>query len=82
MEHRYLTDDRDLNPEDRYELVVKHAPNGDFYIGSVREGQPLTTGVRICTSGGASTQNPRLAQAVFEIFQSLGGWEKPDDTRT
>lgn len=72
QEHRYLTDDRDTR--ERHELVIRHAPNGDFYIGSVPEGQPMTTGVRICTSGGASSRNPRLAKAVFEIFQALGGW--------
>lgn len=74
VERRYLTDDRD--GRDRYELVIMHAPNGDYYIGSVREGSAFTTGVRICTSGGASSRRPALTRAIFEAFQALGGWER------
>jgi hypothetical protein len=73
-ERHYLTDDRDQN--NRFELVVMHAPNGDYYIGSVPEGSVFTTGVRICTSGGASSKNPKLARAIYEVFQALGGWEQ------
>ncbi len=68
-EYRYLTDDRDMDR--RYELVAMHAPNGDYYVGSVPEGNPLTTGVRFCTSGGVSTKSPRLSRAIFELFQAL-----------
>ncbi len=74
VERRYLTDDRD--ERDRFELVIMHAPNGDYYIGSVPEGSAFTTGVRICTRGGASSRNPKLVEAVYKLFQTLGGWEQ------
>lgn len=71
-ERRYLTDDRDARI--RTELVVMHAPNGDYYIGSVEEGDGMTRGVRICTSGGCSYANPKLLKAVQDVFEALGGW--------
>ena len=72
-EHRYLTDDRD--EPNRSELVIYQARNGDFYIGSAREGRRLENAVRICTSGGAASANPQLAQAVVDQFRALGGWD-------
>lgn len=75
VEHRYLTDDRDQ--ERRHELVIFWAPNGDFYIGSVPEGEFMVRqGVRICTSGGASSRNPKLVKAVRDLFEALGGFNK------
>lgn len=75
FEHRYLTDDRDL--DDRAELVVFFAPNGDYYIGSCKEGERMCrNAVRIRTSGGAAARNPKLVKAVQEVFQALGGWGK------
>jgi hypothetical protein len=76
IEHRYLTDDRDR--ERRAELVVAWAPNGDYYVGSAPEGEGMIgRSVRICTSGGAASRNPRLVRAVQELFQALGGWDTP-----
>jgi hypothetical protein len=75
IEHRYLTDDRD--GRNRHELVIFWAPNGDYYIGSCPEGEFLVRqGVRICTSGGAASRNPKLVKAVQDLFQALGGWKK------
>lgn len=75
MEHRYLTDDCDLR--ERAELVIYFAPNGDYYIGSVMEGDRMVRhAVRIRMSGGASSKNPKLARAVVDLFQAMGGWER------
>ena len=73
IEHRYLTDDRDVR--DRKELIIGWSANGDYYISIAPEGQ-ATAGkaVRICTSGGASSRNPKLVRAVSDMFQALGGW--------
>lgn len=76
--HRYLTDDRHTVSRP-HELVVMWAPNGDYYIGSAPEGQHMMwQGVRICTSGGASSRNPPLMKAVAAIFQALGGWTEDE----
>lgn len=73
VEHRYVTDDRDR--EERPELIVAWGPNGDFYIGSnSEEGGYNTRLVRICNSGGCSTRNPKLRDAVRAVFMALGGW--------
>ena len=68
-EARYLTDDRDVHP--RHELVLSHAPNGDWYIMVVPEGDRLGPTVRFCTSGGASTHVPGLTVLVAKMFQLL-----------
>ena len=76
-QHTYLTDDRDARLGRRSELVVMHAPNGDYYIGSRVEGDILlVNAVRICTSGGAVSRNPALVKAVRAVFDALGGWGK------
>jgi len=69
-EVRYLTDDRDSNK--RNELVITLGGNGDWYVAVVPEGEgAIGRGVRICTSGGASTIAPGLAPAIALAFRSL-----------
>lgn len=70
---RYLTDDRDDEPERRHELVIFPGGNGDWYLGVWPEGvrgSPNT--VRICTSGGASTAAPALPICVARMYRALG----------
>jgi hypothetical protein len=69
-EVRFLTDDRDFKR--RNELVIQIGGNGDWYIATVPEGEKTVgRGVRICTSGGASTSVPGLTIAVADMFRSL-----------
>lgn len=76
--HSYLTDDRHT-VRDPHALTVAWAPNGDYYIGSVPEGEPMIRqGVRICTSGGAASKNPKLLKGVRMIFEALGGFNQVD----
>jgi hypothetical protein len=73
-EHRYLTDDRDH--EHRHELVIGMGGNGDYYIAVVPKGEGcLGRAVRICTSGGCQSANPRLMLAIAEAYRAMGGEE-------
>lgn len=77
VEHRYLTDDRDLRT--RNELSVMWAPNGDYYVSVCPEGEAgIGRSVRICTSGGAASPNPELVNAVRALFEALGGFGEPE----
>ncbi len=69
-EVRYLTDDRDY--EKRNELVIQIGGNGDWYVSVVPEGQGCAgRGVRICTSGGASSHVPGLCPAIADVFRAI-----------
>jgi hypothetical protein len=60
----YQTDDRDHPIEEQRKLVIFNGGNGDWYIGtSNHKGYDRQT-VRICTSGGASTNCPGLGIAM------------------
>lgn len=72
-ERRYLTDDRDFKT--RHELVIQQGGNGDWYVSVVREGTKAVSGVRICTSGGASHAVPGLTIAIFKAYEAM----KPKD---
>lgn len=67
----YLTDDRDLPEEDLRELVIFSGGNGDWYVQIVPKGGVVFDGVRICTSGGASTQCPGLSPAIAEAYRAM-----------
>lgn len=67
---RYLTDDRDYKR--RNELVITCGGNGDWYVAVVPEGEgTVGRGVRICTSGGASSRCPGLAPAIADAFRAI-----------
>ena len=69
-EIRYLTDDRDKKR--RNELVITKGDNGDWYVAVAPEGEGIIgRGVRICTSGGASTRVPGLGPAIADAFRAL-----------
>ncbi len=68
-EVRFLTDDRDYPT--RNELVIQAGGNGDWYISVVDEGTKAVTGVKICTSGGASMSVPGLTVAIARAFQAI-----------
>ena len=72
IEVRYLTDDRDYDPEDQNELVIAVGGNGDLAVSVVPKGQGcIGRSVRICTSGGASMCVPGLAPAMANAFRAL-----------
>lgn len=70
-EARYLTDDRDFREEDLRELVIAFGGNGDWYVSVAQPGRHSARGVRICTSGGASSQCPGLTEAISRAFKAM-----------
>lgn len=67
----YLTDDRDLPEEDLRTLVIFQGGNGDWYVQVADAYGRATDGVRLCTSGGASSQAPGLTVAIAEAFRAI-----------
>lgn len=67
----YVTDDRDLPDEDQRSLVIFCGGNGDWYVQVAPKHGMTTEGVRICTSGGASTQCPGLGVAIAEAYRAM-----------
>ncbi|CAN7781986.1 hypothetical protein LJR175_008183 [Variovorax sp. LjRoot175] len=67
----YLTDDRDLPPEDLRTLVIFQGGNGDWYVQVANRHGRATEGVRLCTSGGASTQAPGLTTAIASAYRAI-----------
>lgn len=76
-EARYLTDDRDYPPHERYELVIFQGENGDWYVSVVQEGQKSWHAVRISTSGGASSAAPGLPLAIARVYEVIAKARKP-----
>lgn len=70
-EARYITGDRDLPDTEQKALVIIHGHNGDWYVQIAPKDGRTTDGVRLCTSGGASTRCPGLTQAIADAFQAI-----------
>lgn len=67
----YLTDDRDLPLEDQRALVIFPGGNGDWYVQVTPHHGRGMDGVRICTSGGASSACPGLPNAIAEAYRCM-----------
>lgn len=67
----YLTDDRDLPEEDQRTLVIFHGGNGDWYVQVAPAHGRTMEGVRICTSGGASSRCPGLGVAIADAYRAM-----------
>lgn len=67
----YLSDDRDHSPEDLRSLVILQGGNGDWYVQVAGANGRTFEGVRICTSGGASTHCPGLGVAIADAFRAM-----------
>lgn len=67
----YLTDDRDLPEDEQRALVIFFGGNGDLYVQIAPKHGRTMEGVRICTSGGASTQCPGLGVALAEAYRAM-----------
>lgn len=67
----YLSDDRDRPDDEQRSLVIFMGGNGDWYVQVAPKNGMTTEGVRICTSGGASTQCPGLGVAIAEAYRTM-----------
>lgn len=69
----YVTDDRDLDDDQRMALCIYPAPNGDWYVSIAPEGNKGYGGnsVRLCTSGGAVSSAPGLTIAISKAWESI-----------
>ena len=72
----YLTDDRDLPEEDLRALVIFRGGNNDWYVQVTGKNGRSTEGVRICTSGGASTHCPGLPLAISDAYRAMRATER------
>ncbi|MBB5547797.1 hypothetical protein [Paraburkholderia fungorum] len=67
----YLTDDRDLPDDEQRRLVIFFGGNNDLYVQVAPKNGGTFEGVRICTSGGASTQCPGLGPALADAYRAM-----------
>jgi hypothetical protein len=67
----YLTDDRDLPLDELRTLVIFSGGNGDWYVQVANRHGRATEGVRLCTSGGASTHAPGLTSAIATAYRAI-----------
>ncbi|WP_258570046.1 hypothetical protein [Burkholderia sp. MBR-1] len=67
----YVTDDRDLPEDEQRALVIFPGGNGDWYVQVAPKHGRTVEGVRICTSGGASTQCPGLGPAIADAYRAM-----------
>lgn len=67
----YLTDDRDLPPDELRTLVIMQGGNGDWYVQVANRHGRTTEGVRLCTSGGASSHAPGLTAAIASAYRAI-----------
>jgi len=74
----YLTDDRDLPEKDQRALVIFPGGNGDWYVQVAPAHGRTTEGVRICTSGGASTNCPSLGITIAEAYRAMQAAQQGD----
>ena len=67
----YLTDDRDAAGRHRMKLIILYGRNGDWYVTTCPEGERGIYGVRLRTSGGASSRAPGLCPGIAEAFRAI-----------
>lgn len=77
----YITDDRDLPEEEQRTLVIFHGGNGDWYVQVAPLHGRTMEGVRLCTSGGASTHCPGLTTAIADAYRAIKAAERGDTPR-
>lgn len=74
----YVTDDRDHSPENLRTLVIFPGGNGDWYVQVAGVNGITTHGVRLCTSGGASTQCPGLTTGIAMAYRAMMAAQRGD----
>lgn len=77
----FQTDNRDLPIEEQMALTIISGGNGDWYVSTHPVGQVSLHAVRICTSGGAVTNCPRLGIAISEAFTAIKNAEQKKPLR-
>lgn len=77
----FQTDNRDLPIEEQMALTIIAGGNGDWYVSTHPVGQVSLHAVRICTSGGAVTNCPRLGIAISEAFEAIKNAEQKKPLR-
>lgn len=76
----YLTDDRDLPDEELRTLVIFPGGNGDWYVQIAPKNGRTSEGVRLCTSGGASTHCPGLTTGIAMAYRAMIAAQNGDRT--
>lgn len=72
----YLTDDRDLPEDELRTLVIFQGGNGDWYVQVAPKHGRTMEGVRLCTSGGASSAAPGLTVSIAEAYRAIKAAEQ------
>lgn len=72
----YVTDDRDIPEDEQRSLVIFQGGNGDWYVQVAPKHGRTSEGVRICTSGGASTNCPGLTGAIAEAYLAMAAAQR------
>lgn len=67
----YVTDDRDASDERLTILWVMHGANGDYYVTTTGWRERPFRGVRLCTSGGASSHLSALTAGASAMYRGL-----------
>lgn len=73
-EVKYLTDDRDYMHQAT--ICLYRGGNGDYYqqVEWKEDGlKRQSPAIRVCTSGGASTQAPHFMRSVADQYHALSG---------
>lgn len=56
---------------DGVELEIFNMPNEDIYVSILDTNRGVKNTVRVCRSGGISTNNPRFMNGVTELYRAL-----------
>ena len=67
----YVCQETNETSGEKHKIVMFNGGNGDLYISTCPENQRFGTTVRIERSGGASTRNPRLVQALTATYDAI-----------
>ncbi len=71
----YVCQETNESSGEKHKIVMFNGGNGDLYISTCPESHRFGTFVRIERSGGASTRNPRLVQALTATYDAIAGNE-------
>lgn len=80
MREIVIKSDKPSWDNNRYELVITQANDGDFYFQVRRIGYALGEGnVSVSTSGGNSSHYPGITNAINEIFTIINKETKKNE---
>lgn len=67
----YVCQEKNSITGEKNKIVISNGGNGDLYISTCPESHRFGTTVRIERSGGVSTRNPRLVQALTATYDAI-----------